>query len=151
MSAAGLPGDARTATRDAASGAAPDDGALCRACGACCAAFRVSFHWLEAEALGLDDTCVEPVGPHRVAMRGTHAKAPRCVALAGTVGSAVACTTYASRPSPCREVRPGDERCVTARARHGLPVPAASVSNGITGTSSTNRVGEGGAGAARGG
>ncbi len=53
-------------------------------------------------------------------MRGTHAKAPRCTALEGTVGEAVRCTLYAQRPSPCREVEPGDERCTTARARHGL-------------------------------
>ncbi len=102
--------------------AAVDDGATCRACGACCAAFRVSFHWLEMSALGLPEALVEPVTPHRVAMRGTHAKAPRCVALDGTVGVAVRCTSYAVRPSPCREVRPGDERCTTARARRGLPV-----------------------------
>lgn len=120
MSAAGAPLDARASIRDAASGAADDDGALCRACGACCAAFRVSFHWLEAESLGLSDALVEPLTPHRVAMRGTHAKAPRCVALDGTVGVGVRCTTYPMRPSPCREVRPGDERCTTARTRHGL-------------------------------
>lgn len=101
------------------------DGQACRRCGACCAAFRVSFHWLEQQALGLPDAHVEPVGPHRVAMRGTHAKAPRCVALEGTVGEAVRCTEYPRRPSPCREVTPGDERCTTARARLGLaPLPA---------------------------
>lgn len=120
MHDAGPPGDARTAMHDAAPGAAPDDGDLCRACGACCAAFRVSFHWLETASLGLSDALVEPVTPHRVAMRGTHAKAPRCVALDGTVGVGVRCTVYAARPSPCREVQPGDERCTTARARHGL-------------------------------
>ncbi|MCZ8103641.1 MAG: YkgJ family cysteine cluster protein [Burkholderiales bacterium] len=99
---------------------APRGGADCRRCGACCAAFRVSFHWLELEAAGLPDACVEPIGPHRVAMRGTHAKSPRCTALEGTVGEAVRCTLYAHRPSPCREVEPGDERCATARVRHGL-------------------------------
>lgn len=120
MSVTGAQGDARAAVHDAAPGAASDDGALCRACGACCAAFRVSFHWLETTSLGLSVALVEPVTPHRVAMRGTHAKAPRCVALDGTVGVEVRCTTYPTRPSPCREVLPGDERCTTARARHGL-------------------------------
>ena len=100
----------------------PGDASPCTACGACCAAFRVSFHWLEAQALGLDEAWVEPVTPHRVAMRGTRAKAPRCTALEGAVGAAVRCTVYRSRPSPCREVEPGSERCGTARARHGLPV-----------------------------
>ena len=123
MSGRDVAGDGRVDGVAPAGGhdATADDGARCRACGACCAAFRVSFHWLEGRALGLGDALVEPVTPHRVAMRGTHAKAPRCIALAGEVGVAVGCTTYASRPSPCREVRPGDERCTTARARHGLP------------------------------
>lgn len=30
------------------------------------------------------------------------------------------CSVYPQRPSPCREVQPGDEKCNKARDRHGL-------------------------------
>jgi uncharacterized protein len=93
---------------------------LCQQCGACCAYFRVSFYWAEAAQLGLPDPCVEPIGRHRVAMAGTNQAGPRCRALRGEIGSQVTCLVYPARPSPCREVQPGDDKCNTARARHGL-------------------------------
>jgi hypothetical protein len=64
----------------------------CLRCGACCAFFRVAFHWSEAEAfLGgkVPPELTEKLDPHRLAMRGTNAAQPRCVALQGTVGEAV--------------------------------------------------------------
>lgn len=101
----------------------------CLTCGACCAHFRVSFHWSESERFLGGDTPPElttPISPHRVAMRGTCGSAPRCVALEGQVGVAVRCTIYAQRPSPCREFTASwangvrSERCDRARAAHGL-------------------------------
>ncbi|HEY8518717.1 MAG TPA: YkgJ family cysteine cluster protein [Gammaproteobacteria bacterium] len=102
----------------------------CLACGACCAYFRVSFHWSETERFLGGVTPTEhtvQVGTHRVAMRGTLGRNPRCVALEGTIGENVRCTIYERRPSPCREFPASwadgrrNERCDRARAAHGLP------------------------------
>ncbi len=93
---------------------------VCQQCGACCASFRVSFYWAEASQNGLPDNFIEPVTPHLACMAGTNQPVPRCRALAGEVGKEVTCTVYAARPSPCREVQPGSEKCNSARARHGL-------------------------------
>ena len=101
----------------------------CSACGACCAAFRVTLHVSELDS--------EPGGfvPANLAvhetgslwrMRGTDYARPRCIALVGKVGEAVHCGIYEMRPSPCREFAPLAEMghfspaCNRARARHGL-------------------------------
>lgn len=100
---------------------------ICRACGACCAAFQVSFYWAEAEARGVPEAMVVPVGRLRLAMAGTERPAPRCDALLGDVGAGTACTIYERRPDPCREFAPAwqdgaaNPACDRARARHGLP------------------------------
>ncbi len=98
----------------------------CQHCGACCATFRVSFYWAEADdapggtvPVGL----TEPVGPHHRCMQGTASKPVRCVALSGELGQQVGCRIYAQRSSTCREVMPGDAQCLKARAQHGLPTP----------------------------
>lgn len=44
----------------------------------------------------------------------------KCLGLRGELGGAVACSIYHSRPSPCRRVMPGDDKCLRARAEHGL-------------------------------
>jgi uncharacterized protein len=102
----------------------------CLRCGACCAHFRVAFHWSETEpALGGDVPLplTEALLPHRLAMRGTQASRPHCVALQGTVGQQVSCGIYERRPSVCRHVQPSwesglrDEQCDKARTAHGLP------------------------------
>lgn len=101
----------------------------CLTCGACCAYYRVSFHWSETErALGgvTPAELTVQLDFHRAAMRGTCGSSPRCVALAGEVGGTVRCTIYAQRPSPCREFAPSwregtpSERCDKARAAFGL-------------------------------
>ncbi|MFZ6030719.1 MAG: YkgJ family cysteine cluster protein [Chloroflexota bacterium] len=78
----------------------------CTACGACCAAFRVSFYWSEA-ASGLNGVVpfdlTERVSPFHSCMKGTNQAEPRCVALQGTIGEATRCAIYAFRPTPCRE------------------------------------------------
>jgi uncharacterized protein len=90
----------------------------------------VSFHWSEAEGSLGGATPAEltrKIGMHRVAMRGTDSKSPRCVALDGAIGAAVSCAIYARRPSPCRDFQASwvngvhSERCDRARAAHGLP------------------------------
>ncbi len=96
----------------------------CRACGACCAYFRVSFYWAEADVLGLPAALIEELPPWYACMAGTNSAAPRCQALRGEVGQRVACTLYGQRPSPCREVQAGDAQCAKARRRHGLPALA---------------------------
>jgi uncharacterized protein len=93
---------------------------VCQQCGACCAHFRVSFYWAEATQLELPDSCVEQLNAHLATMAGTNRPVPRCCALEGEIGGQVTCRVYAARPSPCREVQPGDEKCNQARARHGL-------------------------------
>ena len=101
----------------------------CRTCGACCAAFRVSFDVRELDSepggrvpAGLTDAETATL----CRMRGTDHAPPRCIALTGTIGSAVACGIYPERPSPCREfgerVEIGviEDACNRARLRHGL-------------------------------
>lgn len=103
----------------------------CQRCGACCAAFRVAFHWREAaphSPKGPDEALTVQVRPFEVAMRGTEGgRTPRCVALVGDIGDRVACGIYAHRPPPCRALEASWEsgapspQCDRARARHGLP------------------------------
>ncbi len=101
----------------------------CLRCGACCAVFRVAFHWSEAEpSLGgvVPWHLTEKLDPHRLAMRGTSASKPHCTALRGTVGKAAHCAIYEQRPSVCREVQPSWEcgaanaYCDKARLAYGL-------------------------------
>ena len=108
-------------------------GSVCRQCGACCAFYRVSFYWAEARQRGLPDACCEPLTGHLVSLAGTNRPAPRCYALDGELGKAVACRVYAARPSPCREVQPGDDKCNQARAAHGLQPLRASGERGGAG------------------
>ena len=102
----------------------------CPECGACCAHFRVSFYWSEADSAAGGVTPADlsvKVTAHRAAMRGTETIPARCVALEGEIGKRVRCAIYPLRPSPCREFRaswidgPRSERCERARAAHGLP------------------------------
>jgi Fe-S-cluster containining protein len=101
----------------------------CQRCGACCAHFRVSFYWGEADdAPGgtVPVALTRPVNAHLRCMAGTERRPARCVALAGEIGREVACTIYAQRSSSCQEVQPGDEKCLRARAAHGLESPPAA-------------------------
>ncbi|WP_067701459.1 YkgJ family cysteine cluster protein [Erwinia sp. ErVv1] len=101
----------------------------CINCGACCAHFRVSFYWAEADDGGgtVPADLTEPLNLFLRNMRGTNAATPRCVALEGEPGGCVSCGIYQQRPTPCREfARSGEdgvanEACDRARARYGLP------------------------------
>ncbi|GAB3387172.1 YkgJ family cysteine cluster protein [Lysobacter fragariae] len=101
----------------------------CLTCGACCASFRVSLHWSETEPTlqGITPAeLTERIDAHQVAMRGTWAKQPRCIALQGDVGVHAHCRIYEQRPSPCRQVEASwehgapDRHCDRARTLHGL-------------------------------
>lgn len=109
----------------------------CLRCGACCATFRVAFHWSQAQphtADGVPAALATPLRHHELAMRGTDDALPRvrCAALAGTIGVAASCSIYASRPPPCRDLGAAWEhgepspQCDRARVHHGLAplVPA---------------------------
>jgi Fe-S-cluster containining protein len=99
----------------------PETTAPCQHCGACCASYRVSFYFAEAIANNLPDSYVERINERFSCMAGTNTASPRCAALEGTIGESVACSLYLARTSPCREVQPGDEQCLKARSKHGLP------------------------------
>lgn len=99
----------------------------CLSCGACCAYYRVSFYWGEAETGHIPVNMTVPITPHRLAMHGTEKHPPRCTALRGEIGDCVNCDIYEMRPSPCRSVMPSwhnggaDEQCDRARMAWGLP------------------------------
>jgi len=96
----------------------------CLACGACCASYRVSFHWSEADPASggpVPAELVEPAGSLFLCMKGTSRKGGRCAALDGEIGRNVACSIYDRRPTACREFGDEPERCDQARALHGLP------------------------------
>lgn len=96
----------------------------CVTCGACCAAFRVTFYWAETDSAegGLTPTeLTNSLGPMTRCMKGTDTYSPRCIALEGEVGSATRCLIYPQRPSPCHAVEAGDEFCRKARRHNGLP------------------------------
>lgn len=103
---------------------------LCLTCGACCATFRVSFYWGEAETeLGgvVPIALTEKLNDFRRVMRGTNQPRPRCIALDGDVGHCVTCTIYPNRPTPCRDFPvswsngEANEECDKARSAWGLP------------------------------
>jgi len=106
----------------------------CLSCGACCAHFRVSFYWAEADdAPGgiVPSALTEKVNSHLRCMAGTRSKPARCVALDGEVGKQVSCTIYELRPTPCREFdiyEPDgtpNPRCQRLRESLKLPWPDA--------------------------
>lgn len=101
----------------------------CLSCGACCAYFRISFYWSEADdatAGGVPAALTDKLTPLLRVMKGTDRPQPRCVCLQGAIGTAVSCTIHPRRPTPCREFQASwsngerDERCDKARAHWGL-------------------------------
>lgn len=101
----------------------------CQSCGACCAAYRVSFSWHECDdSLGgrVPTGLTARLDAKRRAMKGTLVYPLRCVALDGELGRQVSCRIYAQRPSPCRLFDAWDAagkvnpHCNKARAGIGL-------------------------------
>ena len=66
----------------------------CQTCGACCASYRVQFAVYELDEAGgsVPAALTEPVNGSTSRMRGTGEVPIRCVALSGTVGTAVMST-----------------------------------------------------------
>ncbi len=106
----------------------------CISCGACCAYYRASFYWAEAdETLGgtVPIELTEKLNDFRRVMKGTSRKSPRCIALLGEIGKSVRCSIYEQRASVCRDFDLSwlngvhNERCDQARIAWGLePLPA---------------------------
>lgn len=103
----------------------------CLTCGACCAFFRVSFHWSEAEPeVGgrVPIELTEPLRTHERVMRGTSQPQPRCIALDADIGRYSRCSIHPVRPSVCAAVPASLEfgarsaQCDKARLAHGLHV-----------------------------
>ena len=70
----------------------------CITCGACCAFFRASFYWSEADPAGGGLTPPElttKLTPHHAVMLGTDKVPPRCVALRGHI-----CRILQRMPTP---------------------------------------------------
>ena len=118
----------RSVRADECSSADPQN--PCLTCGACCAAFRVSFYWSESDEavvdyVPADMTC--QISPLLSAMKGTDQPHPRWIALQGNVGIGVWWALYGRRPSKCREVTPSGQSgaanawCDRARPVWGLP------------------------------
>jgi uncharacterized protein len=102
----------------------------CMTCGACCAFYRASFYWAEADDVtpgGVPAHLTRKLNHFRRVMIGMEGSAPRCAALEGTVGERVRCAVYESRPSPCRGLQASwvdgspNDMCDKARAAWGLP------------------------------
>lgn len=105
----------------------------CLRCGACCAHFRASFYWAEADDAtpnGVPVAMTRKLKPTMRVMRGAEGSTPRCVALMGDIGSAVRCTIHPRRASVCRDFPASYEgggtgehnpRCDAARAAWDLP------------------------------
>ena len=102
----------------------------CLSCGACCAHYRVSLHWSEAEpdlGGGVPRELTVPLRSHEFAMRGTEGGGhPRCIALDADIGRHSRCSIHPVRPQACRDVAASWEsgepspQCDRARAAHGL-------------------------------
>ncbi len=108
----------------------------CVQCGACCAFFRVSFFWEEANPQNLNsvpEEMTEPVNDLLQCMKGTNQPNPRCIALDGEIGKRVTCKIYEQRSSVCRDFGLHEEaegitvngmdliRCNEARKAWNLP------------------------------
>ena len=101
----------------------------CLTCGACCAFFRASFYWGEADDStpgGVPAGLTDKLTPHLLVMKGTNQPKPRCIALEGEIGGHVYCRIYEQRSSVCRDFEPSWEksepnpRCDKARLMWGL-------------------------------
>jgi uncharacterized protein len=102
----------------------------CLNCGACCANYRVSFYWAEADDVtrgGVPVEMTEKLSCVRLVMKGTNQSKPRCLALIGELGRRVGCAIYPNRPQVCRNLHVSwsagraDEKCDKARMAIGLP------------------------------
>lgn len=101
----------------------------CLTCGACCAFYRASFYWAEADDVtpgGVPVELTRKMNDFRRVMLGSSGSKPRCIALSGDIGDSVSCSIYAQRASVCRDFDPSwlegvhNPRCDRARVAWGL-------------------------------
>lgn len=101
----------------------------CLSCGACCITYRVTLPRSELDSVPggkVPAALTEPYTATTACMREQADTPGRCIALEGSVGTAVSCSIYAQRPDACREFAPltlfgrGDAACNEARRRCGL-------------------------------
>ena len=101
----------------------------CLTCGACCAFFRASFYWAEADDStpgGVPVEMTRKLNEFRRSMIGMDGTKPRCISLQGEIGKEVFCSIHERRSSVCREFEPSwenghyNERCDKARLAWGL-------------------------------
>ncbi len=100
----------------------------CLSCGACCAFYRVSFHWTEttSDSHGVPLEMTNQISQYVNSMKGTNQANPNCVALKGVIGQSTSCEIYDQRPQACRSFKAsfedGDrnEACEEARISKGL-------------------------------
>jgi Fe-S-cluster containining protein len=95
----------------------PDDGALCRSCGACCSFSKDWPRFSTEDDADLDCIPAEFIDRQLNRIR---CDGDRCSALAGEVGVSTSCLIYAVRPHVCRACVPGDDACRLSRHRFGL-------------------------------
>lgn len=102
----------------------------CLSCGACCAFFRVSLHWSEADPdMGghVPVELTETLRLHERAMRGTNQEHPRCIALEADIGHYSRCSIHDRRPLACAQLQASWEfgvpsaQCDRSRIAYGLP------------------------------
>ncbi|TLD77063.1 YkgJ family cysteine cluster protein [Escherichia coli] len=98
-------------------------------CGACCAFFRVSFYWAEADDAGgnVPASLTEQISPlSSLYARHQSEKSPMSRSGHHPAENAY-CSVYKNRPSICREFAMSgengeiNEACNRARAKYGLP------------------------------
>jgi Fe-S-cluster containining protein len=99
------------------------NGALCQACGACCAHSRDWPRFTLEDDADIDRIPSALIDDGQARMR---CEGDRCAALSGEIGTASACTIYAVRPLVCRDCVPGDDACSIARSARGMPPVAPS-------------------------
>lgn len=102
----------------------------CLSCGACCAYFRVSLHWSEADPdMGgrVPVALTETLRLHERAMCGTNQEHPRCIALDADIGRYSRCTIHDRRPLVCAQLPASwefgarSDQCDRSRIAYGLP------------------------------
>lgn len=105
--------------------AAPD----CTTCGACCSnpAENRAENFIDyVEVKARDELLLRPDLVRRLVVYrdgSAHLRldvSGRCLALRGRIGRRVTCTIYEVRPTACRKVEAGSERCLAYRREHGI-------------------------------
>lgn len=101
----------------------------CLRCGACCAFFRASFYWAEADEItpgGVPMELTDKLNDFLLVMKGTNQTNPKCICLSGEIGRKVCCQVYQQRASTCKGFEASwingerNLRCDQARFAWGL-------------------------------